>query len=195
MSAILENIKNGIINCDAIVVSDNFSAAGLSIAKRFGIETDVIIHNSREQFASDAALLLSKKNADYVILAGFMHIASNSFVDRYKDRILNIHPALLPSFKGLNAQKQAIDAGVKITGCTVHFVTNDLDGGPIIIQAAVPVKTDDTADSLAARILKKEHIIYPKAVELLIGGRLEIKENKVCIKDDEFDTNQYMIVP
>ena len=195
MAAILENIKNGMISCKAMVISDNKAAAGLSKAKRFGVETNLIIHDNKEQFAKDAILLLDKKNVDYVVLAGFMHILAADFIDRYKGRILNIHPALLPSFKGLNAQKQAIDAGVKIAGCTVHFATNDLDGGPIIIQAAVPVKSGDTPDALAARILKKEHIIYPKAIDLLISDKLEIKGNKVFIKNGDIDENQYMVVP
>ncbi len=195
MTAILEDIKNGIIDCEAIVISDNKAAVGLSKARQFGIKTNLIIHNSKEQFARDAISLLDTENVDYIILAGFMHILSANLINRYKDKILNIHPALLPSFKGLNARKQAVDAGVKIAGCTVHFATNDLDGGPIIIQAAVPVKSDDTPDSLAARILKKEHIIYPKAISLLISDRLEIKGKKVFIKKDDIDENQCMIVP
>ncbi|GMT43334.1 MAG: phosphoribosylglycinamide formyltransferase [bacterium] len=196
MTAILKNIENGDIACEAsIVISDNKDAAGLQKAKKFGILTKTVECTDRKQFDADVIGLLNLYKVDYVILAGFMRILSHKFVSDFENRILNIHPALLPSFQGLNAQKQALDAGVRIAGCTVHFVTDDLDGGPIIMQAAVPVKSNDTVETLSERILKKEHRIYSAAIALLVKNKLEIKSGRVIIKDENIDTNQFMIVP
>ncbi len=196
MTAILKNIENGDIACEAsIVISDNKDAAGLQKAKKLGILTKTVECTDRKQFDADVIGLLNLYKVDYVILAGFMRILSHKFVSDFENRILNIHPALLPSFQGLNAQKQALDAGVRIAGCTVHFVTDDLDGGPIIMQAAVPVKSNDTVETLSERILKKEHLIYSAAIALLVKNKLEIKSGRVIIKDENIDTNQFMIVP
>ncbi len=196
MTAILKNIEDGNIDCEAsIVISDNKHAVGLQKAEKFGILTKVIECIDRKQFDADLTGFLNLYKVDYVILAGFMRILSHKFVSDFKNRILNIHPALLPSFQGLDAQKQALDAGVRIAGCTVHFVTDDLDGGPIIMQAAVPVKSNDTVETLSERILKKEHLIYSMAIALLIKEKLEIKAGRVIIKDENIDTDQFMIVP
>jgi len=196
MTAILRNIENGNIDCDAsVVISDNKDAAGLQKAEKFGILTKTVKYINRKQFDVDLAGLLTLYKVDYVILAGFMRILSHKFVSDFENRILNIHPALLPSFRGLDAQKQALDAGVRIAGCTVHFVTDDLDGGPIIMQAAVPVKSNDTVEAVSERILKKEHLIYSMAIALLVKNKLEIKSGRVIIKDENIDTDQFMIVP
>lgn len=196
MTAILKNIEDGNIDCEAsIVISDNKHAAGLQKAEKFGILTKTVECADRKQFDADLTGLLNLYKVDYVILAGFMRILSHRFVSDFENRILNIHPALLPSFQGLDAQKQALDAGVRIAGCTVHFVTDDLDGGPIIMQAAVPVKSNDTVETLSERILKKEHLIYSMAIALLVKNKLEIKSGRIIIKDENIDTNQFMIVP
>jgi len=125
---------------------------------------------------------LKKKDVDLVVLAGYMRILSSYFIKMYKNKIMNIHPALLPSFPGLHVQRKAIDHGVKISGCTVHFVDEGLDSGPIIIQRAVEVKEDDTEEALTKRILKEEHQIYPRAIQLFARGRLMIKGSRVFIK-------------
>jgi len=125
---------------------------------------------------------LKEKDIDLVVLAGYMRILSPYFIRTYKNRIINIHPALLPSFPGLHAQRQAVEYGVKISGCTVHFVDEGIDSGPVILQKAVEVKDNDTEESLAERILKEEHQIYPRAIQLFCQGRLIIKGRRVFIK-------------
>ena len=154
----------------AIVISNNPSAYGLKRAISADIPTKVIDHNlfdQREDFDTAVSLELRKTDCELICLAGFMRILSDQFVNNWPMRIINIHPSLLPSFKGRNVQKQAIDAGVRIAGCTVHFVISELDAGPIIAQAAVPVLKQDTAASLSARILQQENHIYPLALELI----------------------------
>ncbi len=196
MVAILNNIKSGKLDCDAaVVISDNKDAAGLKKAAEFGVPVRTVEFKNKKQFNNELIELLNQFNVDYVALAGFMRVVSHEFVSAFENRILNIHPALLPSFKGLEAQTQALNAGVKIAGCTVHFVTDDLDGGPIIMQAAVPVSSSDTCKSLSERILKLEHIIYSRAIELLIKDKLEIKSGRVMIKDENIDPEQFIIVP
>lgn len=157
------------------VVSNNPAARGLSTASARGIATAVVdhrAHDSREAFDAALAATLDACRPDYVVLAGFMRILTTAFVDRYAGRMVNIHPSLLPSFPGLHTHRQALAAGVRIHGCTVHFVTPELDHGPVIIQAAVPVLPDDTEDSLAARVLAEEHRIYPQALRWLCEGRV-----------------------
>jgi len=196
MVTILNNIKSGKLDCDAaVIISDKKDAAGLKKAAEFGVPVRTVEFKNKKQFNNELIELLNQFNVDYVALAGFMRIVSHEFVSAFKNRILNIHPALLPSFKGLEAQTQALNAGVKIAGCTVHFVTDDLDGGPIIMQAAVPVSSNDTSKSLSERILKLEHIIYSRAIELLIKDKLEIKSGRVMIKDENIDPEQFIIVP
>ena len=138
---------------------------------------------SREAFDEAVDALLAKAGVDLVALAGFMRIQSAGFVRKWLGRQLNIHPSLLPAFKGLHPQKQALDAGVKISGCTVHFVTEELDGGPIVAQSAVPVAEGDNPESLAQRILAAEHRLYPHALALVASGRATLEEGRVRIAD------------
>src|SRR6266446_6021007 len=154
----------------AVVVSDQANADGLTKAKERGIETLVIERRGRAREEHDQEIMevLQTRNVDLVCLAGYMRILSRAFIDAYRSRILNIHPSLLPSFPGLDAQKQALEHGVKWTGCTVHFVDETLDGGPIILQRVVPVHQDDTVESLSGRILIEEHKVYPEAVALVL---------------------------
>ena len=154
----------------AIVISNNPSAYGLRRAASANIPIKVIDHklfDKREDFDTAVNIELKKADCELVCLAGFMRILSEQFVNNWPMKIINIHPSLLPSFKGINVQKQAIDAGVRIAGCTVHFVISELDAGPIIAQAAVPVLKKDSPDSLSARILQQENHLYPLALELI----------------------------
>ena len=172
MQAILDAVRQGELEAQVgIVVSNVATAAGLSRAKEAGVPTVVIDHKnftSREEFDGAVVDELKKREVDVVCLAGFMRLLSSFFVRAFPGRILNIHPSLLPSFPGLNAQRQALEHGVKVSGCTVHIVDEELDHGPIVLQTAVPVKDDDTEETLSARILKEEHRAYPKAIRLLL---------------------------
>src|SRR5713226_2813539 len=154
----------------AIVNSDKTDAAGLDKAKERGIETLVIERGGRKREEHDREVVaaLSAKNVDLVCLAGYMRVLSREFIAAYRGRILNIHPSLLPAFPGLDAQRQALEHGVKTSGCTVHFVDETLDGGPIIAQRVVPVCDDDTLESLSARILTEEHKLYPETVSVVL---------------------------
>jgi phosphoribosylglycinamide formyltransferase-1 len=166
----------------AAVISNQPNAAGLDVARAAGIGTSAINHRDypdREQFDAALAELIDQHSPDLIVLAGFMRILTPGFVNRYFGRLINIHPSLLPSFPGLHTHQQAIDAGVKVHGATVHFVTAELDHGPIIAQAAVPVLDDDTEDTLAARVLEQEHRIYPQAVLDLISGALKLVDGRV----------------
>jgi phosphoribosylglycinamide formyltransferase-1 len=166
----------------AAVISNQPNAAGLDVARAAGIDTSAINHRDypdREQFDAALAELIDQHSPDVIVLAGFMRILTPGFVNRYFGRLINIHPSLLPSFPGLHTHQQAIDAGVKVHGATVHFVTAELDHGPIIAQAAVPVLDDDTEDTLAARVLEQEHRIYPQAVLDLISGALKLVDGRV----------------
>ena len=154
-----------------MVVSNVATAAGLARAREAGIPTAVIDHkdfSSREEFDQAVIEELKKHEVDVVCLAGFMRLLSPHFVRAFPGRILNIHPSLLPSFPGLDAQRQALEHGVKVSGCTVHIVDEKLDHGPIVLQTAVPVRDDDTEETLSARILKEEHRLYPRAIGLLL---------------------------
>ena len=160
------------------VISNKPEALGLLRAKNHNIATHCVAHKgypTREEFDREVSRLLESYQVDIVCLAGFMRILSGSFISHYEKKILNIHPALLPSFKGLHAQRQAVEAGVKIAGCTVHFVEPDMDSGPIIAQTAVPVYDYDTEDTLAARILEVEHPTFVKAVSLFCDDKLSIQ--------------------
>src|SRR5438874_11324391 len=165
----------------SVVVSDQANAAGLAKAKERGIETLVIERRGRTREEHDREIVgaLKARNIDLICLAGYMRILSRAFIDAYPGRILNIHPSLLPSFPGLDAQKQALEHGVKITGATVHLVTSELDSGPIVLQAAVPVPDDDTVDTLSARILIEEHRIYPEAIRIVLRGKYRIEGRRV----------------
>ncbi len=189
LQSIIDNIKNGYIkNAEiAVVISNNRDAYGIVRAEKSYIDTVVVEHvnfPSREEFEKKLIETLEKYNVDYVILAGFMRILTKFFISRFKNKILNIHPALLPSFPGVDAQKQAFDYGVKFSGCTVHFVDEGTDTGPIIVQAVVPVLNNDTEETLKKRILAQEHKIYSYAIKLLTEDKLTIVGNKVKIKDE-----------
>src|SRR5437879_6311003 len=173
MVALADAVEEGRIpNAEvAVVVSDQANAAGLAKAKERGIETFVIERRGRTREDHDREIVaaLRRLNIDLVCLAGYMRVLSHVFIDAYRGRILNIHPSLLPSFPGLNAQQQALDHGAKISGCTVHYVDETLDGGPIIAQREVPVDEGDTVESLSARILVEEHKLYPNAVAAVLN--------------------------
>lgn len=164
----------------AAVISNRPDAGGLAIARDLGVDTVVIDHARHiDRAAFDAALAaeIDRRGADLVCLAGFMRVLTDGFVQRYQGRMLNIHPALLPAFPGLDTHARALAAGVKLHGCTVHFVTPEVDAGPIVVQAAVPVLDDDTPERLAARVLTQEHRIYPMAVRWFAEGRLSLTTN------------------
>ncbi len=190
MESILRSIKKKKIPINAaVVISNKPDAKGLKIAKKLGINTEVIeskgFKGSRGQYDKKVIAALIKHGVTprngLVCLAGFMRIISPQFVKKYKNRIINIHPALLPAFPGLNSQKQALEHGAKYSGCTVHFVDIEMDTGPIIIQAVVKVKGNDTEKSLAKRILKEEHRIYPEAVNLFARKKIRVSRRKTII--------------
>jgi phosphoribosylglycinamide formyltransferase-1 len=163
----------------AAVISNRADAQGLEIARTHGIETEVLSHKDyADRAAFDTALagIIDRYTPDLIVLAGFMRILTAGFVERYKGKLINIHPSLLPAYPGIGTHERALQDGVKIHGCTVHFVTPDLDHGPIIIQAAVPVQSDDTPQSLAARVLNEEHRIYPQAVRWVCSNQVWLNE-------------------
>jgi phosphoribosylglycinamide formyltransferase-1 len=166
----------------AAVISNRPEAKGLEIAAQHGVTTAVVDHRkhpSRGQFDAALAEEIDSYQPDLVVLAGFMRILTEDFVNRYPGRLINIHPALLPAFPGLDTHEKALQEGVRIHGCTVHFVTPTVDHGPIISQAAVPVLPGDTPDTLAARVLEQEHLIYPEAIRWFAEGRLALENNRV----------------
>jgi phosphoribosylglycinamide formyltransferase-1 len=181
-----------------IVLSNKADAYGLVRAKKHKLPMAVLDHKafpSREAYDQAVVDLLRARGVELVALAGFMRLLSPVFVKAYSNRIMNIHPALLPSFAGLNVQKKAVEHGVRFSGCTVHFVNEECDEGPIIIQAVVPVFPDDTEASLAARILKQEHQIYPRAIQLYSEGRLRIEGRKVFVEGLGKDDDQVLVQP
>lgn len=184
MTAIVEAVQNGAISDSEIVVviSDKASAEGLIKAKERGVETLVISKDGRAREEHDTEIIaeLNKRGVELVCLAGYMRLLSKEFIRAFPNRIINIHPSLLPAFKGLDAQAQAIDYGVKISGCTVHFVDEDLDHGAIILQKAVEVADDDTAESLSAKILEQEHALYIEAIKMVVNGKAEISGRRVA---------------
>ena len=186
MAAIAEAVNSGIVPSSeiAVVISDKTDAPGLGKAQSYDIETLVIEKNGRKRAEHDSEIIreLQKRNVELVCLAGYMRLLSKEFIRAFPNKIINIHPSLLPSFKGLDAQKQAIDYGVKFSGCTVHFVDEDLDHGAIIAQKIVEVKNDDTPETLAARILEYEHALYIEAVKMIVEGKYEIEGRKVVTK-------------
>ncbi|MFG1343630.1 phosphoribosylglycinamide formyltransferase [Xanthobacter autotrophicus DSM 431] len=169
----------------ALVLSNRADAAGLEFAKEHRIPTLVLNHKHyADRLAFDAALdaHLKAEGIEIVCLAGFMRLLTPWLVERWRNRMINVHPSLLPSFKGLHTHERALEAGVRVHGCTVHFVRAEMDEGPIILQAVVPIEADDTPDVLADRVLEQEHIIYPKGLELLASGRLTVAEERVLIE-------------
>jgi phosphoribosylglycinamide formyltransferase-1 len=171
----------------AVVISNRANAPGLDIARERGIPLRVIASAGLERNAYDKLLIeeLQTHQVDLVCLAGFMRLLSASVIRAFPNRVLNIHPSLLPAFTGLDAQRQALEYGVRITGCTVHFVDEFLDSGPIVIQSAVPVLDGDTVESLSARILVQEHLIYPKAIGYIVDGRITVEGRRVSIREEE----------
>jgi phosphoribosylglycinamide formyltransferase-1 len=183
--AIARNVQAGKIPAEiAVVISNKEEALGLATARNMGLATRFIPSKGKEREAFDREVVaaLREFQVDLVCLAGFMRILSHYFIREFPGRILNIHPALLPCFPGVEAQKQALDYGVKFTGCTVHIVDEGVDTGPIVCQAVVPVLDDDTAETLAARILKEEHRIYSEAVCLLLGDRIRIEGRRTLLQ-------------
>jgi len=171
----------------AAVISNNPQARGLGTAQSRGIATAVVDHRAfPDRTAFDAALAaeIDRHRPDLVVLAGFMRILTEPFIARYRGRLINIHPSLLPTFTGLHTHRRALAAGVRIHGCTVHFVAPEVDSGPIIAQAAVPVLPGDTEEQLAARVLAEEHRIYPQAVRWFIEGKLKLEDGRVRIDDE-----------
>jgi phosphoribosylglycinamide formyltransferase-1 len=200
LQAVIDNIEKGSLSAEiAVVISDQADAFALERARKHGIAA---VHLSargytgrREEYDALLVQELRKHEVDLLILAGFMRIITRLLVEAFPHRIMNIHPALLPSFPGLHVQKAALDHGVKFSGCTVHFVDEGMDTGPIIIQAAVPVLDGDTEDSLAARILKQEHKIFSRAIQLFAEGRLRIEGRRVLIEGGRSESDDFLINP
>jgi phosphoribosylglycinamide formyltransferase-1 len=186
MQSIIDAIEEGRLQASIpIVISDRADAFALERARRHGIEAvflDPGACDSREEY--DRALLsrLREAEVELVALAGFMRLLGPLFIESYKNRVMNIHPALLPSFPGLHVQRKAIEHGAKFSGCTVHFADTGVDTGPIIIQAVVPLRDDDTEESLSERILHQEHRIYPRAIQLYAEGRLKVRGRRVLVE-------------
>jgi phosphoribosylglycinamide formyltransferase-1 len=186
LQAIIDCCQEGSLAAEiAVVITNNPGAGALERAAKAGMPTQCINHRDfarREDFDSAVVKALQEAGVDLVVLAGFMRIITPAFIEAFPERVINIHPALLPAFPGLHVQQQAIDYGARFSGCTVHFVDGGVDTGPIIIQAVVPVLPEDTADTLAARILEQEHQIYPRAIQLIAEGRVSVNGRRVIIK-------------
>ena len=183
--AIARNVAAGVIDADiAVVISNRPEAKGLETARQFGLKAVSLPSKGLDREVYDRMVVaeLNKHQVDLVCLAGYMRLLSAYFVREFPLRILNIHPALLPSFPGLDAQHQAIDHGVKVSGCTVHFVDENLDSGPILVQAVVPIANLDTADTLSARILEQEHRIYTEAINIVLSGNYRIEGRRVVLE-------------
>lgn len=186
LQAIIDNATSGKLNATvSVVISDNKDAYAITIAKNSKIPVVIVERqdfSNKKSFESAIADELDNHHVGLVCLAGFMRVLSKNFLKRFPGKIINIHPALLPSFPGLDAQKQALEHGVKISGCTVHFVDEGTDCGPIILQRTVPVLEDDKEETLSERILREEHLAYSSAIELISKGRLEICGRRVVIR-------------
>ena len=183
--AIARNVQAGRIPAEiGVVISNKEEAAGLAIAGQMGLNALCIPSKGKEREAFERELVASLRQheVDLVCLAGFMRVLTSYFIREFKGRILNIHPAILPSFPGVEAQKQALDYGVKFTGCTVHFVDEGVDTGPVVAQAVVPILDNDTPETLAARILKEEHRIYTEAVCLIVEDKIRIEGRRVILR-------------
>jgi phosphoribosylglycinamide formyltransferase-1 len=185
LQSIIDSAESGYLKVEvAVVVSNKEEAYGLTRARNHGIPARIIRHgdfDNREAFEKNLIETLDEYGVDLVVLAGFMRVLTPHFVNHYHHRIINIHPAILPSFPGTHGQKQALDYGVRFSGCTTHFVDEGTDTGPIILQAVVPILLDDTEESLGARILMEEHRIFPESLKLWSEGRLVIEGRKVKI--------------
>lgn len=189
MSALIDACKDPSYPAEiVIVISNRPDAPGLQTAAKEGIATVTMDHkaySTREAFEKDLDGALRAAKVDLVCSAGFMRLLTEGFVDAWRNRQLNIHPSLLPAFKGLDTHKRALDAGVKLSGCTVHFVRTEMDTGPIVAQAAVPVLVDDTPDTLAARVLAAEHKLYPYALELVASGKARVDGERVNLAEKQ----------
>lgn len=187
LEAIIKAARSGKLDATvAIVISDRKGAMALRRAARHGVEAVYVPPGSfpdKEAYEREIVRLLRERGVQLVVLAGYMRLVGSTLLDSFPQRVMNIHPALLPSFPGLEAQKQALEYGVKVSGCTVHFVDGGVDTGPIILQQAVPVREDDTVESLSARILRQEHKLYPAAIQLFAEGRLIVEGRRVRIVD------------
>ncbi len=186
LQAIIDAVRAKQLNAEiAVVISNKADAGGLKRAEQAGIETLVLDHQDKDTFATredydrELARQLKTRHVSLVCLAGFMRVLTPVFLEQFLEAVVNIHPSLLPAFPGTNAQYQAWEHGVKWTGATVHLVTTELDGGPIVLQEAVPVRDDDDVDTLAARILEKEHYLYPLAIQLLLNGEWKVNGRRL----------------
>jgi len=189
LQAIIDNIESNLLSADiALVFSNVKNAFALDRGKKHGLDTvflDPKIFPNRDDYELKMIEILQSKSIDLICLAGFMQILGKKFIQAFPKKIINIHPSLLPAFPGLNVQKKALEHGAKFSGCTVHFVNEEVDGGPIILQSTVPILDEDDANSLSERILKQEHIIYSKAIRLLIEKKLMISGRRVLHKTKE----------
>ncbi|MCX6695335.1 MAG: phosphoribosylglycinamide formyltransferase [Candidatus Altiarchaeota archaeon] len=186
--AIIDAVESGFIkNAEiAVLVSDVKDAFALERAKKHGIEPLFVNpkeFRKREDYDAKIVEEFKKRKINLVLLAGYMRLITPVFVKAFKNKVMNIHPAILPSFPGLHAQKQALDYGVKVSGCTVHFIDEEVDHGPIIVQRAVPVREDDTEETLSKRILEQEHLVYPLAVRMFVDGKISVKGRLVIVKE------------
>jgi phosphoribosylglycinamide formyltransferase-1 len=199
LQAIIDAVEQGKLPVSiGVVISNVDEVEGIERAKRHGLPSRIIRHTefpTRESFEKTLVAELDQHGVNLVILAGFLRLLSPSFVRRYPNRIMNIHPSLLPAFPGLNVQKKAIDHGVRFSGCTVHFVDEECDHGPIIIQAAVPVYPNDAVEELAERILREEHRIYPLAIRFYAEGRLRIEGRRVFVEGLQKEEKSALIHP
>lgn len=190
LEAIIQGINEGKIDAKiSLVLSNKKEAKGLEIARKHGIKTkfvDPSFFESRRGYDIYIAELIKKESPDLIVLAGYMRILSEEFVDSFNGKIVNIHPSILPAFQGKSAQKQALEYGSLITGCSVHFVDKQLDNGPVIIQAAVPVLPEDDLETLERRILSFEHRIYPQAIKWLVDGRVKVDGRKVKVEGAKY---------
>jgi len=193
LQSIIDHIEQGRLDADIKVVISNIpDAYALERAKKHHLPTLILPHEefaSREAFDEKVVEVFRETGVELVVMAGFMRIITPVLLNAYPDRIMNIHPALLPSFPGMHAQRQALEYGVRFSGCTVHFVDGGVDSGPIIIQAVVPVLDEDTEDTLAARILKEEHRIYPQAIQYFASGRITVHHRNVLVSGQKVDAS------
>lgn len=200
LQAIIDNIEKGLLSSElAVVISDQADAYALERARKHNIPAVPVIakgyKDKREEYDALLVKELRERNVDLVCLAGFMRIITPVLIRAFPNRILNIHPSLLPAFPGLHVQKKAVNHGVKFSGCTVHFVDEDMDTGPIIIQAVVPILDSDTEDSLSERILKQEHKIYSRAIQLFAEGRLKIEGRRVLVSNARNAGDAFLMNP
>jgi len=192
LKAIGEAFRTGKIKGKiSLVISNRKDAQGLKIAKNLGIPYefhDPKLFSTREVYDKHLISRIQREDPDLVVLAGYMRILSDVFIDAFEGKLINIHPSLIPAFKGLNAQRQAVEFGVRFSGCTVHYVTRELDAGPIIIQAVVPVNPNDTEQSLSEKILSYEHRIYPQAIKWIAEGRVKVEGRNVIVEKATYNT-------